>query len=180
MKMKTAIYVRVSSRDRTPENQKIQLVEFAEGQEWKYEIFEETETTRKTRPIKQELLKQLRQRHFKRLLIWKLDRWARTSTELILELEELHKRGIEIVSYMDTIDFSTATGRLQFHLLTAFAEFERDLISERTKAGLQRAKKKGKILGRHPKDCDCYNCYQARKNKKKTPKNNSKKNTGGD
>lgn len=151
MDKKTVIYVRVSSRDRTPENQKLVLEEFAKKNKWDYKIFEETESTRKTRPIKQEVLKLLRQKQFERLLIWKLDRWARTSTELILELEELYKKGIEIFSYTDTLDFSTATGRLQAKILFDFAEFERDLISERTKLGLQRAVKKGKKLGRPKK-----------------------------
>lgn len=152
MMKKTAIYVRVSSRDRTPENQKLVLEEFAKKNNWPYKIFEEIESTRKTRPIKQEVLKLLRQKQYERLLIWKLDRWARTSTELILELEELYKKGIEIFSYTDTLDFSTATGRLQARLLFAFAEFERDLISERTKLGLQRAVKQGKKLGRPKKN----------------------------
>jgi len=148
MNKKTIIYVRVSSRDRTPENQKLVLEEFAKKNKWNYKIFEETESTRRTRPVKQECLKLLRQKQYERLLIWKLDRWARTSTELILELEELFKKGIEIFSYTDTLDFSTATGRLQARMLFSFAEFERDLISERTKLGLQRAVKQGVKLGR--------------------------------
>lgn len=146
--MKTAIYIRVSKKDMHPENQRLKLVEFAEKNDWDYDIFEEKETTRKTRPIKQEVLKFLRQKQYERLLIWKLDRWARNSAELILELEELYKKGIDIFSYSDTLDFSTATGRLQARLLFIFAEFERDLISERTILGLERAKKQGKKLGR--------------------------------
>lgn len=154
MKDKTVIYVRVSSRDRTPENQKIKLIEFAEKNNWDYDVYEEIESTRKTRPVKQKVLKLLRQKQYQRLLIWKLDRWARTSTELILELEELYKKGIEIFSFTDTLDFSTATGRLQARLLFIFAEFERDLISERTKAGLDRARAEGKKLGRPKKNKD--------------------------
>lgn len=146
--MKTSIYIRVSKRDMHPENQRLKLVEYAKKNSWDYDIFEEKETTRKTRPIKQEVLKLLRQKQYERLLIWKLDRWARNSSELILELEELYKKGIEIFSYSDTLDFSTASGRLQARLLFIFAEFERDLISERTKLGLERAKKQGKKLGR--------------------------------
>jgi len=174
--MKIAIYVRVSKRDRTPENQKLVLEEYAKKQGWNYKIFEETESTRKTRPIKQEVLKLLRQRQFDGLLIYKLDRWARSSTELILEIEELVKKGINIISYADALDFSTAIGRFQFKLNCIFAEFERDLISERTKLGLERARKKGKRIGRHPKNCNCYICYEKRQNKIKT---NVKEKTGG-
>jgi len=146
--MKVAIYVRVSHRDRTHLNQRLVLEEFAKKNKWKYDIYEERETTRKTRPVKQGLLKKLRQMQYDGLLIYKLDRWARNSTELILEIEELHKKGLSIFSYAETIDFDTATGKLQFHLLVAFADFERDLISERTKLGLDRARKQGKKLGR--------------------------------
>jgi len=148
LKKKYAIYIRVSKKDRTPINQKLILEEFAEKSGWKYDIYSEVESTRKTRPIKQEVLAKLRQRQYDGLLIYKLDRWARNSVELILELEELYKKGISIISYADTLDFSTPVGKLQFKILCIFAEFERDLISERTKAGLERARKQGKKLGR--------------------------------
>ena len=71
---------------------------------------------------------------------------------MILELEELYKKEIDIFSYTDTLDFSTATGRLQARLLCIFAEFERDLISERTILGIERARKQGKRIGRPPKN----------------------------
>ncbi len=151
MKKKTAVYIRTSKKEQNLENQRLVLVEFAKKNKWDYKIFEEKESTRKTRPVKQEVLKLLRQKQFERLLIWKLDRWARSMTELILELEELYKKGIEIFSYTDTLDFSTATGRLQSKMLFAFAEFERDLISERTILGLDRARAEGKTLGRPKK-----------------------------
>jgi DNA invertase Pin-like site-specific DNA recombinase len=77
-----------------------------------------------------------------------LDRWARSSTELILEAKELIDKGIAFVSVSDNLDFSTASGKLHFQILSAFAEFERSLISERTKEGIIRAKSQGKTLGR--------------------------------
>lgn len=135
-----------------PENQLLKLKEYAERNDWQYEVFEEKESTRKTRPIKQNLLKKLRQLEYDALLIYKLDRWARNTVELILELEELASKGVNIISLGDTLDFSTATGRLQFHLLCTFAEFERDLIKERTLVGLDRAKEQGKTLGRPRKN----------------------------
>lgn len=146
--MKVAIYCRVSREDQTTENQRIPLIEYAEKRGWDYEIFEETMTTRKTRPIKAMLMNRLRKLHFDGVLVWKLDRWARSSRELILEIEELERKGIQFISYMDNLDFRSSMGKLQFHILSAFAEFERDLISERTKEGLARARRKGKKLGR--------------------------------
>ena len=148
--MKVAIYCRVSTEGQTTENQKFPLVDYAERQGWTYEIFEETETTRKTRPIKQALMKRLRRLEFDALLVLKLDRWARSLRELTLDIEELHHRNIIFISLNDGIDLSTATGKLQFQILAAFAEFERNLISERTKEGLARARRQGVRLGRPP------------------------------
>ncbi len=148
--MKIAIYCRVSTEGQTTENQRIPLVDYADRQGWTYEIFEETETTRKTRPIKQALMKRLRRMEFDALLVLKLDRWARSLRELTLDIEELHNKNITFISLNDGIDLSTATGKLQFQILAAFAEFERNLISQRTLEGLDRARKQGIRLGRPP------------------------------
>jgi DNA invertase Pin-like site-specific DNA recombinase len=146
--MRLALYCRVSTDKQTTENQKIRLVESAERMGYEYEIFEEVESTRKTRPVKQALLVQLRANKFDAVVVYKLDRWARSSQELILDTKELVDKGVGFISLSDNLDFSTATGKLQFHILSAFAEFERSLISERTKEGLNRAKSQGKKLGR--------------------------------
>ena len=148
--MKVAIYCRVSTEGQTTENQRLPLVDYAERQGWTYELFEETETTRKTRPIKQALMKRLRKMEFDTLLVLKLDRWARSLRELTLDIEELHNKNITFISLNDGIDLSTATGKLQFQILSAFAEFERNLISQRTIEGLDRARRQGVRLGRPP------------------------------
>lgn len=145
---RVAIYARVSTGEQTTQNQIIRLKEFADRQGFAYEIFEEVESSRKTRPIKADLLKRLRSREFDGVIIWKLDRWARSSQELSLEIEELFNKGIVFISLSDNIDLSTATGKLQFQILSAFAEFERNLIRERTLEGLNRARSQGKQLGR--------------------------------
>ncbi|UWQ09688.1 recombinase family protein [Aliiroseovarius crassostreae] len=84
------------------------------------------------------------------LVVWKLDRVGRSIADLIHLLKLFGDRGIEFRSLTDGIDTTTAGGRLVFHIMGALAEFERDLIQERTKAGLQAAKKRGKRLGRPP------------------------------
>ncbi|MDD4990986.1 MAG: recombinase family protein [Paludibacter sp.] len=149
---KVALYVRVSSTDgrQTVENQKIILVDFAKRNNLEYDIFEEEESTRKTRPVKQALLMKLRNFEYESVIIYKLDRWARSSTELILDTKELVDKGIGFISLTDNLDFSSAAGRLQFQILSAFAEFERSLISQRTKDGLARVRAKNpeKKLGR--------------------------------
>jgi putative DNA-invertase from lambdoid prophage Rac len=132
--MKAAIYTRVSTEEQDTTNQKVQLEEFAKKSGFDYQVFEEVESSRKTRPIKEHVLNLLRNKEFDMLLIWKLDRWARSLPELSLELTELYEKNIKFVSLTDNIDLSTASGKLQFHIIAAFAEFERDLIRERTRA----------------------------------------------
>lgn len=146
--MRVAIYCRVSTEEQTTDNQEIRLVEYAKRMNYDYQVFKEVMSSRKTRPIKSKVLQKLRNREFDAVLIYKLDRWARSSQELSLEIEELYNKGIMFISQSDNIDLSTATGKLQFQILSAFAEFERNLIRERTLEGLHRAKAQGKQLGR--------------------------------
>jgi len=143
-----ALYCRVSQHSQTIDNQRPRLIEFAERNGYTYEIFEETESTRKTRPVKQALLERLRAKQYDGVIICKIDRWARSSMELILEIRELVDKGVNFISISDNLDFKSAAGRLQFQILCCFAEFERSLISDRTKDSLQRLKSQGVRLGR--------------------------------
>lgn len=145
---KHALYCRVSTSDQHTDNQRLSLVEKARLAGWQYDIFEETESTRKTRPVKQELLNKLRKGEYSNVVVYKLDRWARSTTELILDVQELVNRGIGFISLSDNIDFTTAAGKLHFQILSAFCEFERSLIRERTIEGLKRTKNQGTRLGR--------------------------------
>lgn len=90
------------------------------------------------------------------LVVWKLDRLARSLKQLIDTAEDLKGRGIGLVSVTDSIDTSSPGGMLVFHMLGAIAEFERELIRERTTAGLAEARRKGRVGGRpklmEPKD----------------------------
>lgn len=85
------------------------------------------------------------------LVTWKLDRLGRSLSHLISLVTELEGRGVAFKSISDAINTTTAGGRLQFHMLGALAEFERSLISERTKAGLSAARARGIVLGRPTK-----------------------------
>ena len=148
MKKKFALYVRVSTHLQTNDSQKDVLISHAKNQGWNYDLFEEVESSRKTRPIKVNLLKALRAGEYDGVVVYKLDRWARSSTELLLEIDELNKKEIDFISISDNLDFSTASGKLHFAILSAFCEFERSIISERTKIALARKKAEGIILGR--------------------------------
>lgn len=163
--MKAAIYVRVSRSDLNLDNQLLPLERYAKSMGWEYEIFQEKESTRKTRPVQWDLYNRMLKREYDVLLFYKLDRWARSLPELITHINEMLKRNVRVVSYTENLDFSTSMGQLMFHIFGAFAQFERDLISERTKAGLDRARARGKRLGRHPRNCRCDKCL-ARKMKK--------------
>ncbi len=147
--MKTiAIYTRVSTTQQTTVNQVMCLTAYAKSMNFNFVVFEEVKSTRKTRPIKKQLLNDLRKHKYDGLLIYKLDRWARSTTELILEITELINKGIEVYSYKENIDFTTTLGRIYFGIVSVFAQAERDFIRERTLEGQARARKQGKTLGR--------------------------------
>ncbi len=143
-----AIYTRVSTNQQTNQNQRLVLERFCKSQNMAFEVFEEVQSSRNTRPVKKKLLDDLRKRKYDGVIVYKLDRWARSSRELILEINELINKDIAFYSYTENIDFTTATGKLHFNILSAFAEFERELIRQRTLEGLARAKSQGKQLGR--------------------------------
>lgn len=139
-----ALYARVSSTDQNPEMQKQALLKKAQQEGWEYELFEETKSTRETRPIKYALYQRLLNKEYDGVCVWKIDRWARSTQELSREVTILYERGVKFISLTDNIDLSSASGTLQFNIISAFAQFERDIISERTKEGLKGKKNVGK------------------------------------
>jgi DNA invertase Pin-like site-specific DNA recombinase len=115
---------------------------------WEYEVFEEKESTRKTRPVQWELYNRLLRKEFDGLVIYSFSRWARSTKELVEHMEKLVDKGITIYSYTENIDITSSMGRAMLTIISAFAQLERDIIRERTIAGLRRAKAQGKKLGR--------------------------------
>lgn len=153
--IKIAIYTRVSRTDQILENQINPLVEYCKRMNYDYEVFKEKESTRKTRPVQWDLYNRLLRKEFDGLIIYKFDRWARSTKELIEHMENLIEKGVMIYSYSENIDLSTSMGKAMLTIISAFAQLERDIIRERTLAGLDRARKQGKIRGRHPRNCGC-------------------------
>lgn len=145
---RVAIYARVSREGQTLENQLIPLKKFAESQGWEYEVFSEQESTRKTRPVQYGLYQRLLKREFETLLVFKFDRWARSTTELVQHLNDFNSVGVRFISYTENVDLGTPSGKLLYGIIASMADFERDLIRERTLAGLARARAQGKTLGR--------------------------------
>lgn len=112
-------------------------------------IFTETASgAKKDRPVLAEVLGYLRPNSDDKLVVYKLDRVARSLPHLIEIMERLSKDGIEFQSLTEAIDTKTPGGRLLFHVMGAISAFERDLVIERTKSGLKAARAKGRIGGR--------------------------------
>ncbi len=150
MKKHVALYARVSSEQQDTELQIRELTEFAKSKGWEaYRIYEEKITgTTANRPQLKQMLADMQTGKFSLVLVWKLDRFARSLKDLLSLLETLQDCRVDFISMKDQIDLSTPAGRLMAHLIGAFAEFEASLIRERVRAGLANAKKKGRKLGR--------------------------------
>jgi DNA invertase Pin-like site-specific DNA recombinase len=95
-----------------------------------------------------------RKRRFDVVLVWRFDRFARSTKRLILALEEFRNLGIDFISYQENIDTSSPLGGAIFTIISAVAQLEKDIISERARAGLRRARERGKRLGRPPVKAD--------------------------
>lgn len=149
--MKTALYARVSTADQDPENQLIELRRFAAANGWAHvEEFVDFAVSggRESRPALDRLMGAARRRRIKRLVVWRLDRFGRNLRHLVTAIDELGACGVEFVSLGENIQTETAAGRLQFHILSCMADFERGRGRERTLLGLQKARLAGKRLGR--------------------------------
>jgi len=147
--MKVAIYCRTSKTDQNPENQKLELEHFAKAMNYNYTVFEEQESTRKTRPIKNKIFQEALRKEWDLIFVWKLDRWARSMQELINDLELLRQNNVQFRTLKENLTLdNNPTNSLMINILSSFAQFERDIIRERTLAGLDRARAEGKKLGR--------------------------------
>ena len=149
------IYARVSTEDQTSIQQLEQLRNYCEKQ--KLTVFDEyvdegESAVKQNRPQYQRLLEDARKRKIDAILVYKLDRFSRSLKELVNTISNLKEYGVNFVSYAEKdFDTTTATGQLMFHIVSAFAQFERDMISERTKLKLNHLRSKGVRLGRPQK-----------------------------
>lgn len=102
------------------------------------------------RPQREQLMQAARRRELDAILVWRLDRWGRSLADLVLTLKELSELGVGFVSVTEALDLTTPTGRALAGLLAVFAEFEREILRERVKAGIAHARKEGRPHGRPP------------------------------
>jgi putative DNA-invertase from lambdoid prophage Rac len=148
--MKAALYARISTHDQQtlPLQQKA-MRQYAKKRGWKITLqFKEVGSGATQRLKREELLKAARRREVDVILVWRLDRWGRSLADLVVTLKELGDLGVAFVSLTEALDLTTASGRGMAGMLAVFAEFEREIISERVKAGIAQARAEGRRLGR--------------------------------
>ncbi len=151
MNSRVAIYARVSTTDQSTDSQLLDLRRYVAERGWHlYREYTDNGVsgTKDSRPALNELMNDAKKRRFDVVLVWRFDRFARSTKHLILALEEFKNLGIDFVSYQENIDTSSPLGSAIFTIISAVAQLERDIISERVKAGLRRAKENGKVIGR--------------------------------
>jgi len=157
--MRTALYARVSTADKgqDPEMQLRELREYCERRGWTVSaeyVDVGVSGAKDSRPQLNKLMADAKQRRFDAVLVWKLDRFGRSLKHLVSALAEFEALGVAFASLRDAFDLTTPAGRLMFNMVASFAEFERDLIRERVKAGIANRRAKGFRVGRKPVSID--------------------------
>ena len=152
-----AIYVRVSTGGQTVENQLRELQEVAERHGWQIVAeFSDKGVSgaqgREKRPGLDKLLQAVARREVDIVLSWSVDRLGRSLQGLLALLGELHAKGVDLYLHQQGLDTSTPAGKALFQMMGVFSEFERAIIRERVRSGLERAKAQGKVLGRRRND----------------------------
>ncbi len=154
-----AIYVRVSTQDQVQHGfsldaQQESLQNYANA--LGYEIFQIYRDEGKSakdlkRPEMQQMLKDAEEGKFSAIFIYKLDRFSRSLKDLIITIDKLKEIGIDFISLQDKIETASASGKLMFHIISAFAEFERNIIGDRTKFGMEKKSKEGGFITKAPR-----------------------------
>lgn len=148
---KAAVYLRVSTQEQTTLNQEIELKKFCERENYEiYDIYKDEGVSgvKTSRPELDRLLKDMREKKFSVVIVWKFDRLGRSTAHLLQVLEEMKNKNVRLIATSQNIDTSTAMGKFFFTILSGFAEMEREMIRERIVLGLKRRKQQGKTLGR--------------------------------
>jgi|SRR3989338_4719336 len=154
-----ALYVRVSTEDQAKYGfslaaQEEALKNYATALGYEiYKIYKDEGKSAKDldhRPSMQELLSDAQTKLFSAIFIYKLDRFSRSLKDLIITIDQLKGWGIDFVSLQDRIETTSASGKLMFHIISAFAEFERNIIGERTTFGMERKSKEGGAITKPP------------------------------
>jgi putative DNA-invertase from lambdoid prophage Rac len=150
--MKIGCYARVSTHDQqTLTLQRDAMAAYAQQRGWSIRVtMSEVGSGSRERPQRDQLMRAARRREIEAIVVWRLDRWGRSVVDLVKTLHELHALGVGCISLHEALDFTTPTGRAMAGLLAIFAQFEREILRERVKAGIAQARRHGKPQGRPP------------------------------
>jgi DNA invertase Pin-like site-specific DNA recombinase len=151
MTTRCALYARVSTSEQNAGMQLDELREWAARRDWTIvaeHVDEGVSGSKDRRPELDKLMAHVRRGGIDAVAVWKFDRFARSVTHLVSALDEFRALSVDFVSVRDAVDTSTPVGRFTFTIIGAVAEFERELIRERVRSGLARAKRRGKRVGR--------------------------------
>jgi putative DNA-invertase from lambdoid prophage Rac len=148
--IRVGLYARVSTLDQqTLPMQNRAMREYAARRGWTIAMqVKEVGSGATQRQLREKLLEAVRRREIDVVLVWRLDRWGRSVTDLLATLQELEHLGVGFVSLTEALDLTTPAGRAMAALLAVFAGFEREVLGERVRAGLAHARLNGKRLGR--------------------------------
>jgi DNA invertase Pin-like site-specific DNA recombinase len=151
--MRVAVYARVSTASQTVDNQTQELERLAALRGWNIVATYRDEGIsgakgRDGRPALDALLKAATRRAFDLIAVWSIDRLGRSLQHLVTTVNDLHASGIQLYFHQQALDTTQPSGKLLFSVMGSFAEYERELIRERIKLGVERARKQGKKLGR--------------------------------
>ncbi len=148
--LRAGLYARVSTHDQqTLPMQNRVMREYAARRGWTITMqMKEVGSGASQRQMREKLIEAARRREIDVVLVWRLDRWGRSVTDLLATLQELEHLGVGFVSLTEALDLITPAGRAMAAMLAVFAEFEREVLRERVRAGLAHARQNGKTLGR--------------------------------
>jgi DNA invertase Pin-like site-specific DNA recombinase len=147
---RVGLYARVSTLDQHTIPLQIRaLREYADRRGWNIVMqVREVGSGAAQRQAREKILEAARRREIDVVLVWRLDRWGRSVTDLLATLQELQHLGVGFVSLTEALDLTTPAGRAMAALVAVFAEFEREILRERVRAGLAHARQNGQRLGR--------------------------------
>jgi putative DNA-invertase from lambdoid prophage Rac len=150
--MKLGLYARVSTHEQqTLALQREAMAAYAQQRQGTIVLtVEEVGSGVNERRQREVLMRAARRRDIDAIVVWRLDRWGRSLADLVGTLHELQALGVGFVSLREALDFTTPTGRALAGMLAVFAEFEREILRERVKAGIAQARKRGQRHGRPP------------------------------
>ena len=150
--LRAGLYARISTHDQhTLSLQRRAMRDYAARRGWTIAIdVKEIGSGASVRELRQKLLDAARRRNIDVVVVWRLDRWGRSLADLVTTLQELRDLDVGFVSLTEALDLTTPSGRAMAGLLAVFAEFEREILRERVRAGLAHARENGTRLGRPP------------------------------